>query len=146
MTSLIQKEKIKSYLVLITATPLLFACGVDESSRAEPSGVTSDSTSSPSASPPPTGLQERDKNLLDVVFRNAKPDKNAERVQVDAGEPVTLSITADEPGELHLHLEEELTISYPKGKSIHRFTIERPGLVEVESHDLDLVVFQIVAS
>ena len=70
---------------------------------------------------------------------------SGERVEVPAGEPITLEIEADEAGELHVHSTPEQEIAYDAGSSTHEVTIERPGVVEVESHEPHLVVLQLEA-
>jgi hypothetical protein len=68
---------------------------------------------------------------------------NGQRVEAAVGEPITLVITSDVPGEMHVHSMPEQDIVYGAGTSEHEVTIERPGVVEVESHDPDLVVLQL---
>ena len=68
---------------------------------------------------------------------------NGERVEATVGEPITLVITSDTAGELHVHSTPEQDIAYSEGTSEHQVTIDRPGVVEVESHEPDLVVVQL---
>jgi len=70
---------------------------------------------------------------------------NGARVDATVGEPVILSITSDEAGELHVHSVSEQEIAYDAGTSEHEITIDRPGVVEVESHDPDVIVLQLEA-
>jgi hypothetical protein len=60
--------------------------------------------------------------------------------KVTAGKPITLHIVADKPGELHVHSSPEQEIQYAAGTSDKRLTIDRPGIVEVESHDLEQLI------
>lgn len=66
-----------------------------------------------------------------------------ERVDVEPGEDIELVVTADEAGELHAHTTEELTLDYPAGESELTMTVDQPGVVEVESHELDQVIVQL---
>jgi len=68
---------------------------------------------------------------------------NGARIDVAIGEPVILSIASDEAGELHVHSVPEQEIAYDAGTSEYEITIDRPGVVEVESHDPDLIVLQL---
>ena len=68
---------------------------------------------------------------------------SGERVDLAVGQTLTLSITADEAGELHVHSTPEQEIAYGEGTSEHEITIERPGVVEVENHDPATVVLQL---
>ncbi len=65
------------------------------------------------------------------------------RVEGKVGEPVTVEITADKAGELHVHSTPEQEIEFGTGTTTHEVTIESPGVVEVESHDPDTVVVQL---
>ena len=49
----------------------------------------------------------------------------------------TLNINSDAAGELHVHTTPEQEIAYDAGTSTHEMTFDRPGIVEVETHDLD---------
>ena len=60
--------------------------------------------------------------------------------KVEAGKPITLHIKADQPGELHIHSSPEQEIEYDAGTSDKKLTIDRPGIVEVESHNLEQLI------
>jgi hypothetical protein len=68
---------------------------------------------------------------------------NGERVGLEVGQTLVLTIDADEAGELHVHSTPEQEIAYDEGTSEHEITVDRPGVVEVESHDPDLVLLQL---
>ena len=68
---------------------------------------------------------------------------NGERVEMGVDETLVLTVTADEGGELHVHSTPEQEIAYDEGTSEHEITIDRPGVVEVESHDPDVIVLQL---
>ena len=68
---------------------------------------------------------------------------NGERVELGVGETLVLTVTADEAGELHVHSTPEQEIAYEEGTSEHEITIDRPGVVEVESHEPDQIVLQL---
>jgi uncharacterized cupredoxin-like copper-binding protein len=69
-----------------------------------------------------------------------------ERVEVKSGEPVELVVKADKPGELHVHSTPEKELKYGAGTTTLTLTIDQPGVVDVESHDLDVVVVQLEVS
>ena len=55
-----------------------------------------------------------------------------------------IDVTADEPGEIHVHSSPEQEFEYDKGSStIAVKPITTPGIVTVESHTLDKVLFQL---
>ena len=65
---------------------------------------------------------------------------NGVEKKVKAGKPITLHIVADKPGELHVHSSPEQEIEYAAGTSDKKLKIDRPGIVEVESHTLDKLI------
>lgn len=81
--------------------------------------------------------------VVRISFENGKVEPNGERVEVGAGQPVDLEVTADEPGEIHVHSDPEKELEYPAGTKTFPITIDRPGVVAVESHDLDQVIVQL---
>ncbi len=82
---------------------------------------------------------------VDVTFEGGEVTPSGERVDVTVGEPVELVVTADEPGEIHVHSDPEQQIPYDEGTETFEIEISRPGVVEVESHDLDQVIVQLEA-
>ena len=68
---------------------------------------------------------------------------NGERVELAVGQTLVLTVTADEAGEMHVHSTPEQEVAYEVGTSEHEITIDRPGVVEVESHEPDTVVLQL---
>lgn len=65
---------------------------------------------------------------------------NGEVLKVSVGEKVTVEIEADEAGEFHVHSTPEQEVSFEAGTSTHELTFDRPGVVEMESHDPALLV------
>ena len=76
-------------------------------------------------------------------MRNRSIRPRGKRVEVKAGEPVTLEVESDRPAELHVHSSPEQVLDVKKGESTLSLTIERPGIVDVEEHDSGIVVFQL---
>ncbi|CAM3692774.1 hypothetical protein [Nocardioides zeicaulis] len=68
---------------------------------------------------------------------------NGERVELAVGQTLDLTITSDVAGEFHVHSTPEQEIEYDAGTSEHEITIDRPGVVEVESHEPASVVLQL---
>lgn len=66
-----------------------------------------------------------------------------ERVEVEPGEELELVVKADEPGSLHVHTEPEQELEYTAGTTTLTLTIDEPGVVDVESHELEAVVLQL---
>ncbi len=81
--------------------------------------------------------------VVNITFKDGKVDPSGDRVDVGAGQPIDLKVTADEPGELHVHSEPEQQLEYGKGETTLKIAIDRPGVVAVESHDLDQIIVQL---
>ena len=112
--------------VLLCALPVLAGCG--------------DDTSAPPASGDETSQR------IDIEFSQGSVTPKGERVDVKAGEPIELVVKADEPGELHVHSSPEQELEYGAGTTTLKLTIDQPGVVDVESHDLEVVVVQLEVS
>ena len=106
----------------------LAACGSDEPAPSGSQGAT----------------QDDDGGVSVTVTRSDDGfTPNGERVELDVDQTLTLTIDADTGGELHVHSVPEQEIAYDSGTSEHEITIDRPGVVEVESHDPDVIVLQL---
>lgn len=87
-----------------------------------------------------------DVETIDITFEAGTVTPNGERVEVGVGQPVDLVVKADEPGEIHVHSEPEQQFAYAAGTTTLKLQIDQPGVVEVESHDLEQVVVQLEVS
>jgi hypothetical protein len=81
--------------------------------------------------------------VVEITVENGTVEPSGERVDADAGQPIDLVVTADEPGTLHIHSEPEQELPYKAGTETFKIQVDRPGVVEVESHDLDQVIVQL---
>ena len=136
-------------LVLVLAASFS-ACGADEdtdppvtdqSSSSSPSDSPSDS---PADSPSDSESSSTDEGVAVTVTREGDSfTPNGERVELGVDQPLVLTIEADQAGELHVHSTPEQEIPYDAGTSEHEIVIDRPGVVEVESHEPDLVLLQL---
>ena len=81
--------------------------------------------------------------VVKITFADGEVEPNGERVEVEAGQPIDLEVTADEPGEIHLHSDPEQELAYTEGTETFEIQIDRPGVVAVESHDLEQVIVQL---
>ncbi|TYL45170.1 hypothetical protein FXB39_19465 [Nocardioides sp. BGMRC 2183] len=82
--------------------------------------------------------------VVEITFADGDVSPVGERVHVDAGQPIDLEVTADEPGELHIHSSPEQTLPYETGTETFKIEIPRAGRVDVESHDLDQVIVTLI--
>jgi hypothetical protein len=82
--------------------------------------------------------------VIEVTFEGDSVTPSGERVDVSTGQDVELEITADRPGEIHVHSDPEQELEYPEGETTLKIEgIETPSTVDVESHTLDKVIVQL---
>ena len=125
------RRNLASLAVLLCTMGLVAGCGGDESGS--PSGGTSS--------------QSQEPKVIEVTIEGNQVTPNGERVEVSTGQDVELDVTADAPGEIHVHSTPEQELEYDKGKSTLTITgLEQPGRVDVEVHDLEKVIVQLEVS
>jgi hypothetical protein len=115
---------------------LIAGCGGSSATEpaAGPDPQPSTSQAAPAAAP------------VEVSVEGATVTPNGKRVEAAVGEPVTVRVTSDRAGELHVHATPEQTLPFGKGRTTVQITIDQPGLVDVEEHEADLVVLQLQVS
>ena len=124
---------------------VLAGCAED----AEPSDPATSETASPEDTAAPTDDATPSASAapaaqtIDITVEGGTVNPSGERVDAKVGEEIILHVTADAPGEIHVHSTPEQELSYEPGTSDLSLTIDQPGLVEVESHTLDLVIVQL---
>jgi hypothetical protein len=118
-------------LVLIA---VLTACSPGQrTDSASPGGA--DSGVNPSAGPV----------VLDVTIINGEITPRGARVNLKVGQPLTLSIHSDVAVEIHVHTDPEQTFPVKAGGQQRvTFSVDHPGKVAVEVHDLDAVVAEVL--
>jgi hypothetical protein len=95
------------------------------------------SSSAPDASQLPT-------KRIDITFNGDDVTPNGQRYDVAVGQRIQFDVTADKPGEIHVHSSPEQEFEYDKGSStIAVKPIQAPGIITVESHTLDKVILQL---
>jgi|SRR6478752_4945769 len=91
---------------------------------------------------PSTDSQEP--KVIKVTFDGDSVTPNGDRVEVATGQDVTLEVTADQGGEIHVHSDPEQELEYEAGESTLTIQgIDQPGTVDVESHSLEKVIVQL---
>jgi hypothetical protein len=110
-------------LTLVACTVGLTACGDDDSSG--------DSKDLPT-------------KTIDVTISGDGVTPNGDRVDVKVGQPIELVVKADAEGEIHVHSDPEKELEYGAGTTtLPTFTIDKPGIVVVESHALEKTIVQL---
>ncbi|HEV2798488.1 MAG TPA: hypothetical protein VGV65_12795 [Nocardioides sp.] len=96
---------------------------------------------------PPTSsqaaTQDGDSVAVTVTREGDSFTPNGERVELAVDQTLVLTVEADEAGEIHVHSTPEQEITYDAGTSEHELVIDRPGVVEVESHEPDVILLQL---
>jgi plastocyanin len=80
---------------------------------------------------------------LHVHIADGRVSPTGESVEVRRGDTVSLIVSADVAGELHVHSKPEQHIEFEAGSTTHELTFDVPGVVEIEDHASDTVIAQI---
>ncbi|MFF0152729.1 hypothetical protein [Micromonospora sp. NPDC005203] len=135
----------------VLTTLLVTGCGHDDdpfvatpsapaTSAAPPGAVTT--APSPTASPTPSAPAADREIVVTIAKRRISPPTG--RITVDKGELVRITVTSDVADELHVH-GYDLGARLPAGKpGSVEFRADKTGLFEVETHETELVLFQLV--
>ncbi|MEQ7848110.1 hypothetical protein [Nocardioides kribbensis] len=121
----------------------------DDTPGAATSSATTGATEGAGASPSGSaseGSEEPAGTVVPITIEGDTVSPEAQRLPVSLDETVTLEITADAPGEIHVHSTPEQELEYDEGTTDLELTFEQPGVVEVESHDLGLTILQLEVS
>lgn len=122
-------------LVLVVA-----GCGSDEkpSSNSTP-------TSPPATTTAPPTTEAPKSVTVDVVVANGKITPVGKRVEAKVGEPINLRVTSDAAEEIHVHSDPEQSFAISAGQSkTFTFTIDRPGKVAVEGHEIPVTIVELL--
>jgi len=138
----------RTIATLFAAALLLAGCGGSSDDEAAPTAqpptATSSATDEPAPTPEPTEA-EATGPVVDIVIKDGKVTPQGDRVEVTAGEEVTLNITSDADEEIHVHSEPEHSYEVAPGDTVSEsFTLDTPGQVAVEAHHLDVTIVQLV--
>ncbi|WP_151084705.1 hypothetical protein [Nocardioides cynanchi] len=98
--------------------------------------VTACGSKTPSSGAQPT-------KVIDVTISGSTTTPSGQTIDVAIGQRIELRVTADAPGEIHVHSSPtEQEFQYDKGSStVEIKPIPAPGRTTVESHTLDKTLF-----
>jgi hypothetical protein len=112
--------------VLLLGSLALTACGSSSSSTA---GATQ---------------QTQQTKQIAITITGDSVTPNGQEFDVSVGQPVEFDVTADKPGEIHVHSSPEQEFEYKAGSSTIDLTpIKAPGVVTVESHTLEKTILKL---
>jgi ABC-type glycerol-3-phosphate transport system substrate-binding protein len=85
--------------------------------------------------------------VIDITFDGSNVTPNGTDIDVKVGQRIEFDVTADKPGEIHVHSSPaEQEFEYKTGSSAFQVKpIPAPTQVVVESHTLDKTLFTLVA-
>jgi hypothetical protein len=85
--------------------------------------------------------------VIDITFKGSTVTPNGTDIDVTVGQRIEFDVTADKPGEIHVHSSpQEQEFEYDKGSSTFEVQpIPAPTRVTVESHILGKTLFILVA-
>lgn len=133
----------KSMLVAFAAVSALALAGcgsdtADSSDTADGSASPTPTTASPTPSETATASPKPTQPAGPVVAITIEGDSAtpiAEQVELKVGEKLTLSVTADRAGELHIHSTPEQMLEFAAGTNDYQVSFDKPGTVDIEEHD-----------
>ncbi|MCW2771321.1 MAG: hypothetical protein JWR27_2754 [Aeromicrobium sp.] len=143
----------KTIAAALAAALLLSGCagsGSDETSRGEAKEQTEPQSSQDAEAQHKLADKVREEAdaagaIVEIVIKDGKVSPRGDRVEVKAGQKVTLAITSDAHEQIHVHSEPEHEYEVGPGDTVTKsFTIETPGQVAVEAHHLDATIVQLV--
>ncbi|MEQ7128878.1 hypothetical protein ABN034_30670 [Actinopolymorpha sp. B11F2] len=97
----------------------------------------SDGTGSSDSTPPPV-------KRLTVKIADGEVSPNAARVEVADGTPIEITVTSDVADRLHVHGYDEEVAVEPDKPGTLEFVADEAGRFEIELHDADRLVYQLV--
>jgi plastocyanin len=83
---------------------------------------------------------------VDVTVDGDTISPTNEQLEIAVGDTVTLHVTADRSGELHVHSSPEQELEFEKGETDLPITLDKPGAVDVEEHASETLVLRILVS
>lgn len=120
------RRLIATVAVLVCTLALSTACGDEEKAPAAESGGAT--------------------KTIDVTISGDTVTPNGDRVEVEVGQPIELVVQADADGEIHVHSTPEQEFEYQAGTTTLKLDpIDKPSIVDVESHTLDKTIVQLEA-
>lgn len=128
-----------SVICIVTAATLLTAgCGGSQNTDSE---AGSPQQSAPGVTDMPDQQRPADRLTIDVTIEGGKVDPTNAQIQGKVGEPIVLRVNSDAADELHVHSVPEHTFKVaPKPGQQFQFTVDVPGNVEIELHELNRVI------
>ena len=106
------------------------------------SSMSSPAAPLPVSTPPPS--QVANATVVDITIAGGVVTPSNGQVQGEVGKPIVLKVGSDVPDSLHVHSVPEHTFQVePRPEQEFEFTVDVPGQVYIELHDLNRTVVTI---
>jgi predicted small lipoprotein YifL len=128
--------------VVMTLATSLAGCGDEPEPQAEPANDVSSSQATERSTKP---AKERPAGAtLDVTVNGGNVSPMGRTIEMATGDVLTVRITADRAGELHVHSSPEQMVEFGQGRTRQGVKIDKPGQVDVEEHDSGALVARLL--
>jgi plastocyanin len=117
----------------VVFTVALAACGDSEEPTAQ--------ASAPTVSVSDESAGDR---VVEVEIADGQVSTDDDRVEVRRGDTVRIVVTSDVDDEVHVHGVEQTATLVAGETAAVEFTVDEAGLFEVETHEGDLLLFQLL--
>lgn len=137
--------RVVAALAILAAT----ACGgggVPASDQTGPTTATTTPTpSSEAQTEPATGTPSPTTSGTDiaVTVADGRVEGGVERIPVELGDPVRLTVTSDVADEIHVHVYDVTTAISAGGTATVTFTADVPGVMEIELEESGVVLVEL---
>ncbi|WP_237568694.1 hypothetical protein [Mycolicibacterium lacusdiani] len=130
---------------------LIVGCGsTSTTTQSQSTSPSAESTASSSAGGPssselaPPTPAPADRTTVDISIANGAVTPTNGQTTASVGMPIVLQVASDTADQLHVHSVPENTFSVePRPDQSFEFTVDVPGQVDVELHDLNRTVVTI---
>lgn len=127
------------------AAVLVTACSAPSAPSETPTAklpTSSPAVPTPMSTPPPP--QSADATVVDITIAGGVVTPTNGQVQGEVGKPIVLQVDSDVADSLHVHSVPEHTFQVePRPGQEFEFTVDVPGQVDIELHDLNRTVVTI---
>jgi hypothetical protein len=79
-----------------------------------------------------------------VTIEGESVEPVGQSVESEVGETVTLQVTSDRAGELHVHATPEQYHDFKPGRTAIEMTFDKPGAVDVEEHESGALLLRVL--
>jgi hypothetical protein len=135
-------------LVALVVAASLAGCGnAGEAAESAPGPSAPSPTSAPTSPSPtmtsPFSSASPDIRVIEVQITDGEVHTAADRVDISSGEAIRVVVTSDVDDELHVHGVDQTAALVAGEPTSVEFSIDEPGVYEVETHDGGLVLLQL---